>query len=135
LSRLRTFARFLDAVNFAAGNAEADPTQELPRDVFIVERKSEENSVYIEWELRWPFDLQGVMLPGRVVAQGICVWQYQSAECSWVPHPGRYFDAADSPCSAGQDDCSHSLNGCKLRFGAKAVLPYGGFPGAGRVRQ
>lgn len=135
LSRRRTFARFLDGVNFAAGNDEADPTQELPRDVFLVERKSEENSVYIEWELRWPFDLQGVMLPGRVIAEGICTWQYTSAECGWVPQAGHYYDVTDAPCAAGQDECSKSLQGCRLRFGSGAVLPYGGFPGAGMVRQ
>ncbi|MDG6274832.1 phage minor tail protein L, partial [Glaesserella parasuis] len=27
-----------------------------------------------------------------------------------------------------KDACSHCLRGCKLRFGANAVLPFGGFP-------
>lgn len=135
LYRARTFARFLDAVNFANGNPEADPTQYYPVDVFRVERKTEENDVYIEWEMRWPFDLQGVMLPGRFIAQNTCPTIYKSAECGWVPVDGKYFDINDQPCALINDECSKKLKGCESRFGAKAVLPYGAFPGAGMVRQ
>jgi len=135
LTRIRTFARFLDAANFADGNADADPTQELPQDVYRVERKAQETQAYVEWELRWPFDLQGVMLPRRVIVQGLCTWLYQSAECSWVASAGQYYDAADRPCAADDDACSKRLSGCQVRFGKKAVLPFGGFPGAGMVRQ
>ncbi|HAU8760245.1 TPA: phage minor tail protein L, partial [Escherichia coli] len=38
--RRRVYARFLDAVNFVAGNPEADPEQEL-RDRWVVEQMSE----------------------------------------------------------------------------------------------
>ena len=135
LYRYRTFARFLDAVNFADGNPEADPNQHYPVDMFRVERKTVENDSIIEWELRWPFDLQGVLLPGRFIAQNTCPTLYKSADCGWVLVEGRYFNVNDQACSAGSDDCSRRLKACELRFGAKAILPYGGFPGAGMVRQ
>ncbi|OYV31559.1 MAG: phage minor tail protein L, partial [Thiomonas sp. 20-64-5] len=35
LTRIRTFARFLDAVNFPGGNLQADPTQALPNEVWF----------------------------------------------------------------------------------------------------
>lgn len=135
ITRLRTFGRYLDAVNFTDGNADADPDQHYPADVYRIERKTEENDIIIEWELRWPFDLQGVLLPSRVIAENLCAWKYKSAECSWSPVPGKYFDLTDTATSAGNDDCSKKLTACQLRFGAKAVIPYGGFPGAGMVRR
>lgn len=135
LTRIKTFARFLDAVNFAAGNPEADPFQHYPIDVFRVERKTEENDVYIEWELRWPFDLQGVLLPGRFIAQNTCPSVYKSPECGWVPVEGKYFGIRDYATGVAGDECSKRLKGCELRWGTKAVLPYGGFPGAGMVRR
>lgn len=134
LTRIKTFARFLDAVNFASGNADANPEQHFPLDVYFVERKTEENNVFIEWELRWAFDLQGVIIPGRPIVQNICPWLYKSSECSWVPVEGSYYDVTDTATTAGNDRCSQRLTGCQLRFGAKEVLPFGGFPAAGLTR-
>lgn len=135
LYRTRTFARFLDAVNFADGNPEADAGQYYPLDVFYVERKIEENAIFVSWELRWPYDLQGVLLPGRPIIQNTCTTRYKSAACGWVPVEGATFDANDQPCSLAADTCSQALSGCQVRFGAKNVLPFGGFPGAGMVRR
>lgn len=135
VTRHRTFARFLDAVNFVAGNSEADPDSYYPPDVFRVERKTDENDIYVEWELRWPFDLQGVVIPARAIIQNVCAWRYKSPECSWVPVEGGYYDSNDQPCSVENDTCSHKITGCKKRFGAKTTLPYGGWPGAGMIRR
>ena len=133
LTRQRTKARFLDAVNFANGNANADPNNHYPDDIYFIERKSSETAVFIEWELRWCFDLTSVVI-GRVITQNTCSWIYKSADCGWIPVSGKYFDATDTACTAQQDNCSHGLKACQLRFGAKSILPYGGFPGAGMVR-
>jgi lambda family phage minor tail protein L len=133
VTRRRTYARFLDAVNFSAGNPTADPNQHFPDDVFYVDRKSNETPTLIEWELASAFDIQGVMLPRRQVIQNCCAWVYRSSECGYAGGP--VADAMDVPTSnAGLDKCSKRLNGCKLRFGANGVLPYGGFPGVGLVR-
>lgn len=128
VTRKRTFARYLDAVNFTDGNPSADPNQFLPDELWFVERKTMENRYIIEWELSSAFDLMGVMLPNRQVIQNTCAWKYRSAECSWM---GGYFDKSDLPCDAAHDFCSKRLGSCKARFGAN-VIPFGGFPGSVR---
>ncbi|MDL2285077.1 phage minor tail protein L, partial [Oxalobacter sp. OttesenSCG-928-P03] len=51
VTRRRTFARYLDAVNFPDGkNMEADPNQFLPDEVWYIEQKTSENRYIIEWE-------------------------------------------------------------------------------------
>ena len=67
-TRIRTMARFLDAVNFP-GNSNPlgtpDPTAEFKRQVFIVDRKSAENREVVEFELAAVFDLAGIRIPKR----------------------------------------------------------------------
>lgn len=130
VTRKRTYQRYLDAVNFTDGNATADPNQYLPDDLWHVERKVSENRYLVEWELSSAFDLQGVMLPFRQVIQNSCPWQYRSAECGYTGV--NYFTTMDVGCAQGSDRCGKRLNSCKIRFGAAAVLPFGGFPGAVR---
>lgn len=133
LTRKRTFAKFLDAVNFSAGNPTADPGQYFPDDIFYVDRKSTETPTVIEWELAAAFDVQGVTLPRRKCIQNTCNWVYRSAECGYSG--GAVADENDTATTVlASDKCSKRLSGCKLRFGTTAVLPYGGFPGCGLVR-
>ncbi len=61
--RIRTFRRFLD------GMEDADPGAHFPIDVYRVERKSNQNRVYIEWTLAAAMDQQGRKLPGRQVTR------------------------------------------------------------------
>jgi phage-related protein len=151
LKRHRTFKKFLDIENFKTltpdgnpvdkegfpdgKNPDADPEQHYPLDVFKVERKTKETEVFVEWELRWFFDLSGVVLPGRVIAQNLCTSFYKSAECGWIPVEGKYFDLTDTACDLAHDACSQSLKACQLRWGEKAALTFGGYPGAGLVRR
>lgn len=133
LTRTRTFARYLDAVNFGAGNPQADPTQYLDREIWYVDRKSAENKVLIEWELAAAFDLSGIKLPRRQIVQNVCTWKYRSAECGYTGGP--VADITDQPTSdPAKDQCGKRLASCKLRFGQYAPLPFGGFPGAGLIR-
>lgn len=134
-TRYRTFARYLDAVNFTNGNPEADPSVYFPVDVFYIDRKSKENKLWVEFELSAAWDLQGVMLPFRTVTQNICPWKYKGSECGWVPS-GTYYDQYDNiTTDSTKDKCGKKLSSCKIRFGDNAVLPYGGFPGAGKLRR
>lgn len=129
-TRKRTFARFLDAVNFAAGNPEADPNQYFPDEIYFVDRKSNENPVYIEFELAAAIDLPGTQLPRAQVIQSTCTWIYRSAECGYVGTS--YFDQADNPVgTAAQDVCGKRLSSCKARPWPDGVINFGGFPGAG----
>ncbi len=67
-TRIRTMARFLDAVNFP-GNSNPlgtpDPTAEFKRQIFIVDRKSAENREVVEFELAASTDMAGVRAPKR----------------------------------------------------------------------
>ena len=68
VTRIRTMARFLDAVNFP-GNSNPlgtpDPTAEFKRQIFIVDRKSAENREVVEFELAGAIDMAGVRAPKR----------------------------------------------------------------------
>lgn len=133
LWRLRTLARFLDAANFAAGNPEADPGQWLDREVWLVDRLAMESREALEWELCAPYDLAGVLLPRRQFVQNLCAWRYRGPECGYTGEP--VATALDAPTAdALADRCGKRLSSCKLRFGAGAELPFGGFPGAGLLR-
>lgn len=131
VTRKRTFARYLDAVNFPGGNPDADPNQHLPDDLFFIDRKTSENRFVIEWELASAFDLDGVLLPRRQVIQSSCPWVYRSAECGYTGLGG--WNSQDTVVPTNQDVCGKHLTSCRLRFGDGATLPFGGFPGVLRV--
>lgn len=132
VTRKVTLARFLDAVNFLGGvNAEADPGQHYPDDVWIVDRVSHDDPGMIEWELSNPMDLEGVTVPRRRCDPMVCAWVYRSPDCGYVGGPVAKVD--DTLTSdAAQDECGLLLSSCRLRFGSD--LPIGAFPGAGLVR-
>ena len=134
LTRIRTFSRYLDAVNFASGlNATADATASFPKDIYFVDRKANENNVFIEWELAAAFDMLGVTLPRRQVIQNACAWQYRSTECGYTG--AAVADVNDVATSVlASDVCGKRLGSCRLRFPAPASVPFGGFPGAGLLR-
>ena len=72
VTRIRTLAKFIDAVNFADGtNATADPTAEFPQEIYSVDRKSGENREVVEFELAAPTDLAGVRIPKRQCTRSI----------------------------------------------------------------
>lgn len=131
--RVRTFAKYLDAVNFDGGvNPSADPAAKFPDEIWFVARKVSETNIFVEFELKSSMDVQGVKLPRRQVIANSCAWKYRGPECGYTGI--NYFDINDAPTTLALDRCSKRLGACKLRFGANAELPYGGFPGAGRIR-
>jgi phage-related protein len=115
-------------------NPDADPTQKFPDELWYIERKVKGNRNSYEWELVTATDLEGFQLPARPISANVCPWAYKGGDpCNYSG--SSYFDAQDNPvASASQDVCSKSLNGCKKRFGASAVLPFGGMPGARSYR-
>ena len=68
VTRIRTLAKFIDAVNFT-GNTNPfgtpDPNAEFPREVYKIDRKATENREVVEFELAGPTDLAGIRIPGR----------------------------------------------------------------------
>ena len=129
ITRKRTCVKYLDAVNFPGGvNATADPNQHFQDDIWFINRKVNETRYVIEWELESTFDLNGVRLPFRQVVQNSCPWVYRGADCGYTGT--NYYDATDTATTVGGDVCGKRLSSCKLRWGATAQLPFGGFPGA-----
>ena len=131
ITRKRTIVKYLDAVNFTGGvNPTADPNVFFVDDVYYIERKSSQNKIYIEFELASSLDISGVKLPRRQIIQNSCTWAYRSGECSYAG--GAVADINDNPTAdINEDICGKRLSSCQLRFGTTAILPYGGFPGAG----
>lgn len=115
------------------GNPTADPTQELPPDKWYIERKAVENNTTVQFELSSALDFGGVQLPRRTIIANQCPWAYRSAECGYVGGP---VAKADDTATADStlDTCGKRLTSCKLRFGAKNPLPFGGFPAAALTR-
>jgi len=134
VTRLRTMAKYLDAVNFAGGvNPTADSTAEFPRDIYFIERKVSENKQVVEFELAASFDVQGVKLPRRQIIQNICPWKYRGSECGYAGTA--YFDKDDvSVGSLSLDVCGKRLSSCEARFGTNNPLPFGAFPAAGLIK-
>ena len=68
VTRIRTLAKFLDAVNFAGGvnpYGTPDPNAEFPQEIYSIDRKSSETRDAVSFELAAPIDLAGVRAPKR----------------------------------------------------------------------
>ena len=137
LTHRRTLGKYLDAINFPAGNPTADPTQELPPEVWLIERKSAETREAVHFELSSALNFHGVQLPRRQIVANLCAWVaiggYRGYHCGY--NGGPVADDQDRPTNdPAKDQCSGSLAACKLRFGPNCALPYGGFPASGMTR-
>ncbi len=132
-------------VKYLDGMPDADPDVELDPDVFVIDQKTTQNKMVVEFALGALIDVEGRMLPGRQILQGYCSFRYRawngagftyhqgSAAC---PYTGdAYFDAQGRPVAdPAQDRCAKRLAiGCKKRF-PTGDMPFGGFPGAARYR-
>jgi lambda family phage minor tail protein L len=118
VTRIRTMARYLDAVNFPGGvnpYGTPDPTAEFPREVYYIDRKSAETRDVVEFELAAAFDLIGVRAPKRQCISNICQWVYRSAECSYTGTD--YYDIDDNKIATSTNDaCGKRLKSCSIRF-------------------
>lgn len=138
VTRLRTLRQYLDDGDDPDGDAH------LGAEIYAVERKSAQGPDLITFELRSALDQEGVTLPRRQAIDR-CAWRYRVANAA-----GDGFDYARATCpytgeamfgldgatvdAPALDRCAKNLADCKLRFGASAVLPFGGFPGVGRIK-
>ena len=130
LRRIRTLKKFLDAANFAAGNADADPYASMPEERYYIDRKTSESREAVVFELASKFDLAGQKIPKRQCIANVCQWEYRSSECSYTG--SNFFDINDNAAATlAQDACGKRLSSCKLRFGENGELPFGSFPGVG----
>lgn len=131
----QTLTRYLDARNYPQGNPEADPTQEAI-EIWYIDRKTVETGELVQWELSSPGDVSGQMIPARIIT-GLCEWclrgAYRGPECGYTG--AARFTEDDEPTDNPElDRCGGLVRSCKLRFGEREELPFGGFPGAALLR-
>ena len=68
VTRIRTLARYIDAVNFPNSTnpfGTPDPTAEFPKEIYKIDRKATENREIVEFELAAAIDMVGVRAPQR----------------------------------------------------------------------
>ena len=74
VTRIRTLAKFIDAVNFS-GNTNPfgtpNPNAEFPQEIYAIDRKATETREIVEFELAAPTDLAGVRIPGRQCTRSV----------------------------------------------------------------
>lgn len=140
VTRKRTFAKYLDAVNFEHGNANADPNEHLPDEVWIVSQKESETPEAVSFVLTTPMQFDGVQLPRRQILAGTCGWlvmdaPYGGYRGSYCGYSGtNYFDKDGNPVvDPSMDKCGGRVSDCKKRFGDAQPLSFGSFPTADRV--
>lgn len=128
VQRLRTLGQYLD-------NGETPDPTAVAIDTFFINRREGETRSFIVFELASSIDIANKRLPGRVMIANTCTWQYKSSECEWPgTNPNRWYDRNGVQVfTQASDVCGKRLTDCKLRFGQNAELPYGGFPGMGRL--
>jgi lambda family phage minor tail protein L len=116
VTRIRTFAKFLDSdqngETIEGVGSEADQYAEFPRDVFFIERKSNESKSNIQFELSSIFDLQNLKLPSRVIYASRCPWSYRGEGCCYE------YKANNSGPTSGENQ-----TGISGTFGYNAQLP------------
>lgn len=131
MTRRRTLAKYLD------GQPTADPTEELPEDIWYIERKISEDNELVQFELASALDFQGQQLPRRQIIANTCSWLtiggYRGPYCGYNGPPvATEYDVITT--DAELDKCGGLVRSCKLRFGENNELPYGSFPAAGLIR-
>lgn len=92
VTRIRTFARYLDSINYIGEQPPVgfapDPNVEFPRDVFYIEKKISENKTTISFGLSSILDTEGLQLPNRLVLADKCMWHYRGEGCLYE-YPNR----------------------------------------------
>jgi lambda family phage minor tail protein L len=84
VTRIRTFAKYLDSTNdIPEVGGEPDPQAQFPRDVFYIDAKTLEDKNGLQFELSTFTDMENFKLPGRHVLASRCPWQYRGEGCCY----------------------------------------------------
>jgi lambda family phage minor tail protein L len=138
VTRHRVPLKYLD------GMPDADPDIEFDPDIFVIDQKTLQNKMVVEFSLGAAIDIQGRLIPGRQVIQSYCPFLYRvwdgvefvySQSSKACPYTGdNFFDAGGSTVSdPALDRPSKRLTSCCKRRFPTGDLPFGGYPGAAKV--
>jgi lambda family phage minor tail protein L len=85
VTRIRTYYKYLPPQNFYPDhlNPNYDQYIEYPRDIFYIDRKSNEDKFSIQFELASLLDLEGIKLPLRQIISNRCMWTYRGEGCEY----------------------------------------------------
>lgn len=89
-TRKRVFLKFIDAVNFPNNFnpfAIPDPNARFEDDIYIVNKKTNENKFLVEFELASPLEFEDAKLPTRIMIANYCPWKYRGAGCRYGQRP------------------------------------------------
>lgn len=137
--RIRTYRKFLD------DGENPDPNATFPVDEYVIDRKTSQTSKILQFELCSRIDQEGKRIPARQIIRDSCPYSYRRynpsatlnfsyQEVMACPYTGtEYFDAAGNQTTIDKDKCGKRLTDCQLRFGTEGGVPFGGFPGVGRI--
>lgn len=136
VTRTRTLYEYLD------DQPNADPSQYWPLDIYRVERKVSANKNQVTMELASAADNTGAKIPRLVVIRELCslVYRRYSADSfdytkATCPYTGTAcYNRLGVSVPDANDACGKRLSDCRLRFGSDGELPFGGFPGVGRIK-
>lgn len=127
LKVITTLAKYLDAENFSAGNATANPSEKREQ-IWFIEQKTSENAQQVTFELSNPVDFEGLKIPTRQISN-YCNWEYRSEECGYIG--SAMFTEKDEPTdNPALDQCNYRTSGCRCR---ENELHFGGFPASSMV--
>lgn len=119
--RRLVYMHYLDAVNFAGGNKQADPTQEA-LSYFAIEQLTSLKRDVAQFTLALPSETDNALIGARMIT-ATCCWLYRGVECGYTGKA--VADEKDQPTTdPKKDKCSGLLTGCQLR---NNTHNYGGF--------
>lgn len=124
--RRQVYANNLDPINFITGvNNKHNPHNEIVN-YFIIEQVESLGVDVVRFKLALPTELDGLLLPARMMMANTCQFIYRSSECGYTGLP--VADEKDQPTlDPKKDKCSKCLTGCALRnntrnFGAYIAI-------------
>jgi len=105
--RKRTFAKFLDDVNFPNSKnpfGSANPDAVVSEDKFFVNRKISENKLFVELELVSSLELENVYVPSRTIGSNYCPFVYRGEGCLYGYESETTGDGLDRPIATLEDN-------------------------------
>ncbi len=120
-------------LTIAEANPTADPDEELPPEIWFVERKAVESPEVVEFELASALNFEDKQLPGRQIKANHCDWTYRGEGCNYVGPP--VATVLDAPTvDPLLDRCGKRLASCALREWPDDILNFSSYPAAGMIR-
>ncbi len=121
----------------------------FPEELYIVQQKTAQNRLFLEFELSSYLDYQGETAPRRRIFKDYCThtyrvydlattsFIYEGVTCPWATEGNSesYYNKKNESIEIADpelDQCSKKPSGCKVRY-KTGQLPYAGFPGISAI--